>query len=482
MKKLLSTYKNLSVQVKASLWFIASTVLLKGISFITMPIFTRIMSTDQYGIYSVYLTWYEMLTVVGTLSLESCAYMSALTKFDENGKSEAQLSLLELSFFITSILMVAVLLSGDKLPLLIGLPKDMILLMILQIYFVPAVNFWLVRSRFRYKYIGLVFVSLSMAMMNALLGIFFVLNFDNEYQAYGRVFSIVLIQLVYGIVLFCILNKGQKIKIITKYWKWGIRLHIPLLPHTMSLKILGSADRIMINTIVGSTAAALYSVAFSIAIVVNLVKSSIVDALRPWIYQKLKEHQVGVMQKVFNGVLLFVALLTLVFVAFAPEVIYIAAPHNYYAAVYCMPPVMISSFFTFLYSVFSIIEMYYEETKKIMAASVSAASLNIILNLIFIPIFGYIAAAFTTLICYIFLAVFHYCMVKSILKKKNIVSRLFDNRVVIGLSIIMLTMMMLFEFLYSHVVLRYVFVFVIVIVLVIKRKFFMDLLTTIRQN
>lgn len=485
MKKIqhiVRVYKNLPVQVKASLWFVASTVLLKGISFITVPIFTRIMTTEQYGIFSIYLTWYEMLVAIGTLSLESCAYMNALTKFDEERKNEAQTSLLQLGFFVTSILLVVVLLFGQTVSTLTGLPQAMLVLMVVQIYAVPAVNFWSVRSRFQYKYKGLVFVSVSMSALNALLGIVFVLNMDAAYQAYGRVFSIVLVHVLYAIVLLGILNKSNSLRLTTKYWKWGLTLHIPLLPHTLSLKILGSADRIMINSMIGASAAALYSVAYSIAIVVNLIKTSIIDALRPWLYQKLESKETGNTQKVFTGVLFFVTLMTIAFMAFAPEIIYIAAPQNYREAVYCMPPVMVSSFFTFLYSVFSIVEMYYEETKKIMVASIGAAILNIVLNYALIPMFGYIAAAFTTLVCYIALAVFHYCMAALALKKYDVKMQLFDSKGVLGLCGIVLFFMVAFEFLYNTVLLRYAFVLVILLFVVGKKDYFINLYKTIRSK
>lgn len=475
-------YKGLSIQVKASLWFIATTVLLKGISFITIPIFTRVMTTEQYGIYNVYLTWYEILTVVGTLNLESCAYMNALTKFDDERKKEAQVSLLELSFVITTVLMVLLLLCGEKISSLLGLPKDMLVLMVVQIYFVPAINFWTVKHRFSYKYKALIAVSVSMAILNVVIGVCLVVNADIIHQAYARVVSIVLVQIVYGFVLFSILNRRNKIRLVTKYWKWAILLHIPLLPHTLSLKILGSASRIMINSIIGATEAAIYSVSFSVAIVVNLIKTSIVDTLRPWIYEKLKRNETSDMKNIFNGILIFVAMLTMIFMAFGPEVIYIVAPKEYHDAIYCMPPVMIGSFFTFLYSIFSIIEMYYEETKKIMIASVSAAVLNIVLNLLFLERFGYIVAAFTTLVCYIFLAVIHYCMMCSITKKKGTDIRIFDTKTVCVISVALICMMFLFEAIYTSYVLRYLFLIILSVIIFIKRKYLFGLLAIIKQK
>ena len=94
--------------------------------------------------------------------------------------------------------------------------------------------------------------------------------------------------------------------------------------------------------------------------------------------------------------MVLVTFISAVFIALAPEIIFVMAPVQYHEAVYVIPPVAASSYFTFLYNFFSIVGMYYEKTKKIMVASVSGAVLNLVLNVICINLFGYIAAAYTT--------------------------------------------------------------------------------------
>lgn len=482
LKKLITTYHNIPIQMKASLWFGLSTVLLKGISFITVPIFTCIMDTEQYGIYSVYLTWCEIFTIIGTFEFESCAYMSVLTKFEGKDKDEAESSLLELSFLFTTVLLIVFISFGRPISTLVGLPQNILMLMCVQIYFVPAVNFWSVKNRFRYKYKSLVFVSVSMAILNAAMGVLFITNFFMQNQALGRVISIVLVQTGYGLALLRLLLKGKNIKFSPKYWKWAMQLHIPLLPHTLSLKVLAGVDKIMINAMVSATATALYSVSYSVAVVVNLIKTSIIDAIRPWMYTCLRDDETENVKNVINGLLVFVSALTLVFVAFAPEVIRIVAPVSYYEAIYCMPPVMISSFFTFLYSTFSIIEMYFEETKKVMVASVAAALLNVVLNALLIPVYGYIAAAFTTLICYVFLAIFHYFVAQKVLKQYGMSIELFDGKTIFAISFILLFFLIVFEYLYTQTILRYAVVGIILILMVVKRTYFYDLLKTIKKK
>ena len=65
-------YKNLSVVAKAALWFTFATFLRKGISFITVPIFTRIMTTEQYGRYSAYMSLVNVFTILCGLEFHTC--------------------------------------------------------------------------------------------------------------------------------------------------------------------------------------------------------------------------------------------------------------------------------------------------------------------------------------------------------------------------------------------------------------------------
>lgn len=92
----------------------------------------------------------------------------------------------------------------------------------------------------------------------------------------------------------------------------------------------------------------------------------------------------------------------------APEVVAILAPGEYSEAMTLVPVIAASVFFMFMYSYCSNIEFYYEKTGLAAVASVLAAVLNVILNAVFIPLFGYRAAGYTTLACYVALGAAHY--------------------------------------------------------------------------
>ena len=61
---LLAKYQQLPVTVKVTMWFMVCSILQKAISLITVPVFTRLLSTEQYGQYSIYNSWLQIFMIV----------------------------------------------------------------------------------------------------------------------------------------------------------------------------------------------------------------------------------------------------------------------------------------------------------------------------------------------------------------------------------------------------------------------------------
>ena len=84
MRKLLVKYKSLPIQVKSSLWFTVSNVMQKGIQFFTVPILTRIMPAADYGKYSLFLSWYQIVSIFATLNLWNYVMNNGMLKFEKD--------------------------------------------------------------------------------------------------------------------------------------------------------------------------------------------------------------------------------------------------------------------------------------------------------------------------------------------------------------------------------------------------------------
>ena len=168
---------------------------------------------------------------------------------------------------------------------------------------------------------------------------------------------------------------------------------------------------------------------------------------------------------------LFILVFTLCVIAmiFAPEILMIFATKDYAPAIDAMPAIVISTFFIFVYNHFCYIEMYFEKNMFIMIASIITALLNIILNSIFIPTFGFIAAGYTTLASYIVFCFLHYFMYKKILLA-NSLKELYNIKVLCIISIVALIVTFFMQLIYDYALLRYSIILAILFISIMFRN------------
>ena len=83
VKLLLKKYSDLPVQIRASFWFLICGFLQKGVSVITTPIFTRLLTTNEYGQYNIFNSWLGILSVFITLQLFSGSFTQGMVKYKE---------------------------------------------------------------------------------------------------------------------------------------------------------------------------------------------------------------------------------------------------------------------------------------------------------------------------------------------------------------------------------------------------------------
>ena len=128
-------------------------------------------------------------------------------------------------------------------------------------------------------------------------------------------------------------------------------------------------------------------------------------------------------------------------------------------------------FFQFLYPLFGSVEFYYEAKKYVTIASVFGAGINVVLNYFFIKLFGFIAAAYTTLFCYIMFSVFHYFAMRIVLKKQGNRERIYDMKIILLVSIILIGAIIGITILYNNSIARWCVIgFVIILTFLMRKK------------
>ena len=225
---------------------------------------------------------------------------------------------------------------------------------------------------------------------------------------------------------------------------------------------------------VGESESGIYSLAYSLAMIMTLVNNALSSTISPWMYQKIKTRRVQDISRISYIALFIIATSNIILIAFAPEAVAIFAPHEYFDAIYCIPPVALSVFFMFCYDLFAKFEFYYEKTHYIMIASIIGALANIGLNYVFIKMYGYVAAAYTTLFCYIFFDVMHYIFMRKVCKDYLDGVKVYNMQVIVGMSIAFTALGFAYLTTYKSIYVRYGLTVILVIFAVVKRQYIKD--------
>ena len=201
----------------------------------------------------------------------------------------------------------------------------------------------------------------------------------------------------------------------------------------------------------------------------------------PWLYEQLKAKIYNRISKISNYLVVLMGGIVMLIALLAPEIMLIGTA-DYKEAVFVIPVVTLGVFFTFVYDMFASIEFYYGATKYVMAASVIGAVSNLILNAWLIPVFGYIAAAYTTLISYVLFMVMHLVFMKIVLKKQSIKEQVYNLKFIILFTVLLTGIVFLSLYTYHYPVMRYSLIASLLILVIVFRKKIVDMMSTMKKR
>lgn len=479
INKLIEKYRSLSVQLRATVWFFICSVLQRGISVITTPIFTRILSPEEYGQFGVFNSWLSIVTVFVTLQLAGGVYTMGIVKFKEEEKVFTS-SLQGLNFILCTVWTGIYLLFKDFWNGLFSLNTVQMSAMLLMIWATAAFNFWMTTQRNQYRYKSMVIVTFLVSLAKPIIGILFVLNAEDKVTA--RILSLALVEVIAYSGFFVIqLARGKKF-FSWKFWKYATLFNLPLIPHYLAGSLLLSSDKIMIERMVGASAAGIYNLAFSLSYIMQMVNDSLNKTMSPWLYQKMRSEEYHLMPKVVYPCLMIIAVANLLLIAIAPEVIAVFAPPEYAAAIYVIPPISMSVYANYLYLCFAPFEFYHEKRIWTTIGTVSSAVVNIGLNFLLIPILGYVAAGYTTLTCQLFNAIMHYFVMRRVCKTYIGDLRPYSSKVLLGITGGFILIGLLYIPAYGNILARYGITAVLLLILFWKRDYVKQMIQSVLKK
>lgn len=395
---------------------ILAQLILNGVNFILIMLFTRFMTTDNYGIVSVYQAYVLFMAVIAGLNSQG-SIGPAFVHINEERHNDYLASIMLLSLIGFLIICMVSFLSMPWISSFSQLEPSLIYLMLGHSFGNFCFNFANVKYVYSRKaqYSCLMALAVSAAMV--LLSWVGITQTSIDLPQYMiRILGLAIPYILCGIfVLLSTFSAGNPFISLKEHWKFCVPICIPLVFHGISQVILAQTDKIMLQKMLqDNSTVGVYSFIVTFVHVLNSIYVALNNTWIPIYYSYIKEKSNEELYARTRSYAFLFTSLVVGFLMVAPEFVKLFADSAYWGGISLIPIVALSVFMVFLYSFSINYELYYRESRWIAVGTTAAAICNIILNSLLIPYFKTYGAAVATLISYVLLYYFHEHCAKNI--------------------------------------------------------------------
>lgn len=463
---------NTKLALKSGFWYVLSTVITKGLAFITTPIFARMMNKTDYGEFSNFAYWQSLLVIV--VSLEMYNTLSRAF-YDYKDDYEQYASTVTIAGIITSaVFYVLFLLSSKWIYKLVAIPPQFIHLMFFTILCQGARQVFLTKERTLYKYKSVAFISMISLVIPTLLSIAIVYCVSESERLSARMYGFYIPYALIGLYCaFDLIRKGKCFKL--DHLKYALVLAMPLLVHYLTTYILSSTNVIFAKSILGSEAAAILSIITSIMNILTILFQSVTGAMTTYMMDYLETRTYDKVRNCLTLLAVGSAVISCGLIIFGPEVVTIIGGSKYRSAVSLIPTSVLAIFFQILTSSLAIILTYDKNVVKTAVYTAAIAIVSIILKILLLKQCGYAilpvinAAAFVMTL-----------IVNSILVCRAGYKKCIDFKKILGIVILMVMFTLIAPILYQYTAFRYIVIsllfVVFAVILIIKRNLWLPMI------
>lgn len=396
--------------------YVSSAFLVKGLSIISIPILTRLLVPADYGILAVFSSFVTIVSIVFGLGFKGAVsryYYESTGHF--NSFISANILFVWGGSFILALITIFY---RAELAVLLNVPVSVVVFGTITAYF--ATTYEIVYAYLQADKQSKLIAKISVYRAAMTLTVTIILTIYLTHDKFlGQIYS----QTIFSVVFFgyslWLIKDIFIIEIHRSHIKYSLLFGLPIVLHLLSGYVLNNFDQIMISNMLGNSDTGLYSFAYKVGMLFQLFIIGLNRSWVPLFYGKVKEgkHQeIFVTSKKYS---VLVSLVAVLLVVFSPILVKILADRKYYTALPVVPVIILGFLFVFLYTIYANYSFYYKKTLNIALFTILAGSINIGLNYWLLPIYGYPVAAWTTVIGYFSLFLFHYINVRFILKIKN---------------------------------------------------------------
>lgn len=394
--------------------YLSGDILVKLLGFISLPVYTYFLTPDEYGIYSVFLSYMAIGVIVFTFNTHASVGRFIYDK-DINIGSFLYVTLLVavLGILISSISLCML----DKQYLLETLQFDINkygIFLILLIFLNTIHNVYnqiLVAKKQSKEYTLLLAIK-------AYTGFFISLGFIYFYEAssISMIWGITVVTLLMTIYIFYKLYKQLVFSFDRYALKYIFTYSVFLIPYALSGVIMSQIDRIMLANMVSTYSAGIYSVATVLGLIPMMIYGAISNAWIPNYFNYMDSKNYKKIDEDIQKITLVLALGIFALIVFMDMIVSVLLNQKYHEALEAIVLLAIGTYFMILWYLWGINIGYAKKTIITSIIGIVSAVLNVVLNWYLVPLYELKGAIYATLVSYAFMAFCGYVVSQYILK------------------------------------------------------------------
>lgn len=396
--------------IKAVSAYTISSLFINGISFFVLPLFTRLLSTEEYGVfglYSSYFNIYEIIIVFGGLSTVKIA------KFTDTIDYDAYVSTMFIvpivfTFFFFCVVNILLFFMEEILSLNRILWNFLFITGLFASISSIICSKLAVDGEYKEKIIySAIFVLINIALS---LAICYSSFFQNE-KYMSRIIGLLVSNIIaFCYVIFKIPIKKVDLVCLKAFIKWST----PLFFHTIATILIIQSDRLVLKTVKDFSAVGVYTIATTLVSIPMIIQTSVESSWSPWFLRKLHTKDYTTIYLVNNFFIVSFGCLLMFFIIISPDIIHIFTSKNYWAAAYILAPLSITVYAEMLYCIPVNLEFYNKKTLFVCIGTIFTLCLNVVLDFLFISFFDIRGAAYASALSRFFLFLLHFLISKRI--------------------------------------------------------------------
>ncbi len=399
------------------------------ISIILLPIYTSILTTNEYGIYDLMITITTFLLPFITLLMEESMFRFLIDAQNDSQKKiiiSQTISYVVVSSIIFSIIIFII---GN----ICKIQDTTIFVIYLISSIVVGVRNAIIRGMGKIKMYSIVNFITSILIIG--LNIIFIVYF--RYGYYGLLYSAIIANILVSVIVFIKIHILQYISFKNfnrQKMKEMVRYSIPLVPNSISWAIINLSDRIVISNVLGTAANGVYSMSYKFPNVMDTVYNFFYTAWKESAAKVVNdEDSVEFYNKIYQMLKKFLYAIMLVMVAFMPFVFPALIKNEFTEAYLYIPILVMAMYYSNISGFYGGIFSAYKDTKIMGNTTIISAIINLVVNILLIKFIGIWAAAISTLIA---------TFTVYILRKNKLgkVIKLKENNMIMNIIILVITL------------------------------------------